>query len=103
MRRIVEGFHVNDENVQKSFHEALLHVSYNETPSKTSLHTITTLLLLDTLISQFQQEYTAVKPGIYGLSFTMGKWFLTDNSATVGRILIISPVDPHKILILIKC
>ena len=33
--------------------------------------------------------YTAVKPGIKGLSFIMGKWFLTDNSATVGRILMI--------------
>ena len=29
---------------------------------------------------------TTVKPGIYGLAFTMGKWLLTDNSATVGRI-----------------
>ena len=40
---------------------------------------------------------TAVKPGIYGLAFTMGKWFLTDNSATVGRILMISSADPHEI------
>ena len=45
---------------------------------------------------------TAVKPGIYGLAFTMGKWFLTDNSATVGPILIISSSDAHEILILIK-
>ena len=45
---------------------------------------------------------TAVKPGIYGLAFTMGKWFLTDNSATVGWILMISSADPHEILILIK-
>ena len=37
MRRIVEGFHVNDENVKKSFHEALLHVSCHETPRKISL------------------------------------------------------------------
>ena len=44
----------------------------------------------------------AVKPGICGLAFTMGKWFLTDNSATVGRILMISSADPHEILILIK-
>ena len=44
----------------------------------------------------------AVKPGICGLAFTMGKWFLTDNSATVGRILMISSADPHDILILIK-
>ena len=43
---------------------------------------------------------TAVKPGIYGLAFTMGKWFLTDNSATVGRILMIFLADPHEILIL---
>ena len=42
---------------------------------------------------------TAVKPGIYGLAFTMGKWFLT---ATVGRILMISSADPHENLILIK-
>ena len=27
---------------------------------------------------------TAVKPGIYGLAFTMGKKFLTENSAMVG-------------------
>ena len=40
MRRIVEGFHVNDENVQKSFQEALLHVSYHETPRKSSLDTV---------------------------------------------------------------
>ena len=40
MRRIVEGFHVNDENVQKSFQDALLHVSYHETPRKTSLHIV---------------------------------------------------------------
>ena len=40
MRRIVEGFHVNDENVQKSFQEALLHVSYHETPRKTSLYIV---------------------------------------------------------------
>ena len=45
---------------------------------------------------------TAVKPGIYGLAFTMGKWFLTDNSAMVGRILMISSADPHEILILMK-
>ena len=32
---------------------------------------------------------TAVKPGIYGLAFTMRNRFLTDNSATVGRILMI--------------
>ena len=32
---------------------------------------------------------TAVKPGIHGLAFTMGKWFLTDNLATVGQILMI--------------
>ena len=37
---------------------------------------------------------TAVNPGIYGLAFTMGKWFLTENSATVGRILMISSADP---------
>ena len=45
---------------------------------------------------------TAVKPGIYGLAFTMGKWFLTDNLATVGHMLMISLADPHEILILIK-
>ena len=39
---------------------------------------------------------TAVKPGIYGLAFTMGKWSLTDNSATVGRVLMISSADPHE-------
>ena len=51
---------------------------------------------------KFWSRYTAVKPGIYGLAFTMGKWFLTENSATVGRILMISSADPHEILILIK-
>ena len=45
---------------------------------------------------------TAVKPGIYGLAFTVGKWFLTDNSATVGRILMMSAADPHEILIKLK-
>ena len=45
---------------------------------------------------------TAVKPGIYGLAVTMGKWSLTDNSAVVGRILMIFSADPHEILILIK-
>ena len=44
----------------------------------------------------------ALKPGIYGLAFSMGKCFLTDNWATVGRILIISSAHPHRILILIK-
>ena len=39
---------------------------------------------------------------IYGLPFTMGKWFLTDNSSTVGRILMISSADPHEILTLRK-
>ena len=39
---------------------------------------------------------TAVTPRIYGLAFIMGKWFLTDNSATVGRILMISRADSHK-------
>ena len=39
---------------------------------------------------------TAVKPGINGLAFTMGKWSLTDNSATVGRVLMISSADPHE-------
>ena len=48
------------------------------------------------------QGGTAVKPGIYGLAFTMGKWFLTNNSATVGRILMISSADPQEIFILIK-
>ena len=42
---------------------------------------------------------TAVKPG---LAFTIGKWFLTDNSAKVGRILMIFSADPHEILILVK-
>ena len=28
---------------------------------------------------------TAVKPGIYGLAFTMKKWFLTDNDNRFGR------------------
>ena len=50
----------------------------------------------------FSLGHTAVKPGIYGLAFTMGKWFLTDNSATVGPILMISSADPHEILILVK-
>ena len=45
---------------------------------------------------------TAVNPGIHGLAFTMGKWFLTDNLATVGRILMILSADPHEILIMIK-
>ena len=45
---------------------------------------------------------TADKPGIYGLAFTMGIWFLTDNSATVGRILMIFSAHPHEISILIK-
>ena len=36
------------------------------------------------------------------LAFSMGKCFLTDNWATVGRILIISSAHPHRILILIK-
>ena len=31
----------------------------------------------------------------------MGKWFLTDNLATVGWILMIFSADPHEILILI--
>ena len=44
---------------------------------------------------------TAAKPGIYGLAFTIGKWFLTDNSATVGQILMIFAADPHEIFILI--
>ena len=39
---------------------------------------------------------TPVKPGIYGLAFTMGKWFLTDNSAMVGRILMIFWQTPMK-------
>ena len=46
--------------------------------------------------------FTVVKPGIYGLAFTMGKWFLTDNSLTVDRILMISSVDSQEIWILIK-
>ena len=33
------------------------------------------------------RRHTAVKPGSYGLAFTLWKWFLTDNWATVGRIL----------------
>ena len=44
----------------------------------------------------------AAKPGIYGLAFTMGIWFLTDNSATVGRILMIFLAHPHGISILMK-
>ena len=36
------------------------------------------------------------------LAFMMGKCLLKDNSATVGRILMISSADPHEILILIK-
>ena len=47
-------------------------------------------------------DTTAVEPGIYGLAFTMGKWFSTDNSATVVRILMISLADPQEILILMK-
>ena len=47
-------------------------------------------------------SFTAVRPEIYGLTFAMGKWFLIDNSATVGRIFIIFAIDPHEILILIK-
>jgi len=46
--------------------------------------------------------FTAVKPGIHGLAFTMGKGFLTDNLARVGRILMIISADPHEILIMIK-
>ena len=48
-------------------------------------------------MSSVTEPFTAVKPGIYGLAFTMGKCFLTDNSATVGRILMISSADPHEI------
>ena len=48
------------------------------------------------------QLCAAVKPGIYGLAFSMEKCFLTDNSAKVGRILMISSAHPHRILILIK-
>ena len=44
------------------------------------------------------QGTTAVKPWIYGFAFTLGKWFLTDNSATVGRILMIFLADLHEIL-----
>ena len=39
---------------------------------------------------------------MYGLAFIMGKWFLTDNSATVGRILRIFLADSHEISILMK-
>ena len=53
-------------------------------------------------LNAYMIQLTAVEPGIYGLAFTMGKWFLTDNSSTVGRILMISLADPHEILILIK-
>ena len=35
-------------------------------------------------------QHTAVKPGIFGLAYTMGKGFLTDNSTTVVWILMIS-------------
>ena len=31
----------------------------------------------------------------------MGKWFLTDYSATVGRILMIFSADPYEISIVI--
>ena len=44
----------------------------------------------------------SVKPGIYGLVFTMGKWFLTDYSATVGRFLMIFRHTPILILIRVK-
>ena len=48
-------------------------------------------------MTRFGTLGTAFKPGIYGLAFTMGKWFLTDNSAIVGWILMISPADLHEI------
>ena len=64
----------------------------------------TVLIWLLLILNKDRRKYaaldlyiTAVKPGNYGLAFTMGKWFLTDNSATVGRILMISSADPHEI------
>ena len=38
-----------------------------------------------------------------GLSFLIGKWFPTDYSATVGRILVTFTADPYEILIPLKC
>ena len=55
-----------------------------------------------TLLTNDPIDDIAAKPGIYGLAFTIGKWFLTDNSTTVGRILMIFTADPHEIFILIK-
>ena len=46
MRRIVEGFHVNDENVKKSFQEALLNVSYHETRQPIAVSDISVYICL---------------------------------------------------------
>ena len=45
---------------------------------------------------------TAVQEGTYGLAFTMGKLFLTDNSAKVGQILMIFSAAPQEISYPIK-
>ena len=42
---------------------------------------------------------TGAKPGIYGLSFSMGNQFSTNHS--IGPILMTISVDPHENLILI--
>ena len=43
--------------------------------------------------------HTGAKPGIYGLSFSMGNQFSTNYS--IGPILMTISVDPHENLILI--
>ena len=62
MRRIVEGFHVNDENVQKSFHEALLHASYHKKPRKTSLLIVLFAPKKHPRFGQKAQNYRSVPP-----------------------------------------
>ena len=48
-------------------------------------------------------QATIVCAVIYGLSVSMGNQFLTDHSATVGPILMISTADPHEVSIPVKC
>ena len=59
-----------------------------------------------TALSESESVQTNEKPfsssifdqrGISELAFTMGKWSLTENLATVGRILLIFSADPHEI------
>ena len=55
------------------------------------------------LPSIFDGGETAICAGIWGLSVSMGNQFSIDYLVTVGPILMISIVDPHRILIPIKC